>query len=56
MVPAQFEGLASSGVNGVKPAITAAKNAGIPAAAIDARIPVGGNAAFIGVDNKGAGE
>jgi ribose transport system substrate-binding protein len=43
-------------VNGVKPAVTAAKNAGIPVVAIDARIPDGGNAAFIGVDNKGAGE
>ncbi len=43
-------------VNGVKPAITAAKNAGIPVVAIDARIPNGDNAAFIGVDNKGAGE
>jgi ribose transport system substrate-binding protein len=43
-------------VNGVKPAITAAKNTGIPVVAIDARIPDGDNAAFIGVDNKGAGE
>ncbi len=43
-------------VNGVKPAITAAKKAGIPVVAIDARIPDGDNAAFIGVDNKGAGE
>jgi ribose transport system substrate-binding protein len=43
-------------VNGVKPAITAAKKAGIPVVAIDARIPNGDNAAFIGVDNKGAGE
>ena len=43
-------------VNGVKPAITAAKKAGIPVVAIDARIPEGDNAAFIGVDNKGAGE
>jgi ribose transport system substrate-binding protein len=43
-------------VNGVKPAITDAKNAGIPVVAIDARIPNGDNAAFIGVDNKGAGE
>ena len=42
-------------VNGVKPAITAAKNAGIPVVAIDARIPDGDNAAFIGVDNAGAG-
>ena len=29
---------------------------GIPVVAIDARIPDGDNAAFIGVDNKGAGE
>src|ERR1700722_13731353 len=43
-------------VNGVKPAVTAAKKAGIPVVAIDARIPEGDNAAFIGVDNKGAGE
>lgn len=43
-------------VNGVKPAITDAKNAGIPVVAIDARIPDGDNAAFIGVDNTGAGE
>ncbi len=43
-------------VNGVKPAITAAKKAGVPVVAIDARIPDGDNAAFIGVDNKGAGE
>jgi ribose transport system substrate-binding protein len=43
-------------VNGVKPAITAAKKAGIPVVAIDARIPDGDNAAFIGVDNTGAGE
>jgi ribose transport system substrate-binding protein len=43
-------------VNGVKPAVTAAKSAGIPVVAIDARIPDGDNAAFIGVDNKGAGE
>lgn len=42
-------------VNGVKPAITAAKAAGIPVVAIDARIPDGDNAAFIGVDNEGAG-
>ena len=43
-------------VNGVKPAISAAKKAGIPVVAIDARIPDGDNAAFIGVDNEGAGE
>ncbi len=43
-------------VNGVKPAITEAKNAGIPVIAIDAQIPDGDNAAFIGVDNTKAGE
>ena len=43
-------------VNGVKPAVSDAKKAGIPVVAIDARIPDGDNAAFIGVDNKGAGE
>ncbi len=43
-------------VNGVKPAISDAKKAGIPVVAIDARIPDGDNAAFIGVDNAGAGE
>jgi ribose transport system substrate-binding protein len=43
-------------VNGVKPAISDAKKAGIPVVAVDARIPDGDNAAFIGVDNKGAGE
>jgi ribose transport system substrate-binding protein len=43
-------------VNGVKPAISDAKKAGVPVVAIDARIPDGDNAAFIGVDNKGAGE
>jgi ribose transport system substrate-binding protein len=42
-------------VNGVKPAIADAKKAGIPVVAIDARIPDGDNAAFIGVDNQGAG-
>ena len=36
-------------VNGVKPAITAAKKAGIPVVAIDAQIPDGDNVAFIGV-------
>jgi ribose transport system substrate-binding protein len=39
-------------VNGVKPAVTAAKSAGIPVA-IDARIPDGDNAAFIGSTTKG---
>jgi ribose transport system substrate-binding protein len=43
-------------VNGVKPAITAAKAAGIPVIAIDAQIPDGDNIAFIGVDNAKAGE
>lgn len=43
-------------VNGVKPAITAAKSAGIPVIAIDAQIPDGDNIAFIGVDNARAGE
>ncbi len=43
-------------VNGVKPAITAAKTAGIPVVAIDAQIPDGDNVAFIGVDNTKAGE
>lgn len=43
-------------VNGVKPAITAAKSAGIPVIAIDAQIPDGDNVAFIGVDNAKAGE
>jgi ribose transport system substrate-binding protein len=42
-------------VNGVKPAITAAKAAGIPVVAIDAQIPDGDNIAFIGVDNTRAG-
>ncbi|MBZ9701790.1 MULTISPECIES: substrate-binding domain-containing protein [unclassified Mesorhizobium] len=42
-------------VNGVKPAITAAKAAGIPVVAIDAQIPNGDNVAFIGVDNTKAG-
>jgi ribose transport system substrate-binding protein len=43
-------------VNGVKPAITAAKSAGIPVIAIDAQIPDGDNVAFVGVDNTMAGE
>ncbi len=43
-------------VNGVKPAITAAKAAGIPVIAIDAQIPEGDNVAFVGVDNTKAGE
>ena len=43
-------------VNGVKPAISAAKAAGIPVVAIDAQIPDGDNVSFIGVDNTKAGE
>ncbi|MER9051534.1 substrate-binding domain-containing protein [Mesorhizobium sp. M0923] len=43
-------------VNGVKPAITAAKAAGIPVIAIDAQIPDGDNVSFIGVDNTKAGD
>jgi ribose transport system substrate-binding protein len=43
-------------VNGVKPAITEAKEAGIPVVAIDAQIPDGDNVSFIGVDNTKAGE
>ena len=43
-------------VNGVKPAVTAAKKAGIPVIAVDAQIPDGDNAAFVGVDNTKAGE
>nr|WP_152048691.1 substrate-binding domain-containing protein [Aureimonas psammosilenae] len=43
-------------VNGVKPAITEAKKAGIPVIAIDAQIPDGDNISFVGVDNAKAGE
>lgn len=43
-------------VNGVKPAITTAAEAGIPVIAIDAQIPDGDNVQFIGVDNYGAGQ
>ncbi|MGP1396825.1 MAG: ABC transporter substrate-binding protein [Inquilinaceae bacterium] len=43
-------------VNGVKPAVTAAKEAGIPVIAVDAQIPDGDNIAFVGVDNTAAGE
>ena len=43
-------------VNGVKPAVTAAKKAGIPVIAVDAQIPDGDNVAFVGVDNTKAGE
>ena len=42
-------------VNGVKPAVSAAKKAGIPVVAVDAQIPNGDNAAFVGVDNTAAG-
>lgn len=43
-------------VNGIKPAITqAAVDNGIPVIAIDAQIPDGDNATFIGVDNMQAG-
>lgn len=42
-------------VNGIKPAITQAAEAGIPVIAIDAQIPDGDNATFIGVDNLQAG-
>ena len=43
-------------VNGVKPAVTAAKSAGIPVIAVDAQIPQGDNVAFVGVDNGKAGQ
>jgi len=43
-------------VNGIKPAVTTASEAGIPVIAIDARIPDGDNDQFIGVDNYGAGQ
>lgn len=43
-------------VNGVKPAVTAAKKAGIPVIAVDAQIPDGDNVAFVGVDNTSAGQ
>jgi|GEM_PF-116106 len=42
-------------VNGVKPALEAAKAAGIPIAAVDAVIPDGPQNVQVGVDNKGAG-
>lgn len=42
-------------VNGIKPAITQAVEQGIPVIAIDAQIPEGDNATFIGVDNLQAG-
>ena len=43
-------------VNGVKPAVTAAKKAGIPVVSVDAQIPDGDTAAFVGVDNAKAGQ
>ena len=43
-------------VNGVKPAITQAKKAGIPVIAVDAVIPDGDNDVQVGVDNYGAGK
>jgi ribose transport system substrate-binding protein len=42
-------------VNGIKPAISQAVEQGIPVIAIDAQIPEGDNATFIGVDNMQAG-
>lgn len=40
---------------GIKPAVAAAREAGIPVLAVDARIDVPPAHAFIGVDNRGAG-
>jgi ribose transport system substrate-binding protein len=42
-------------VEGIKPAVQAAKDAGIPVVAIDAKVEVPPADAFIGVDNYGAG-
>jgi ABC-type sugar transport system substrate-binding protein len=42
-------------VNGVKPALQTAKDAGVPVIAVDAVIPDGPQDVQIGVDNKGAG-
>lgn len=42
-------------VEGIKPALTAASDAGIPSVAIDAEVDVPPASAFIGVDNYGAG-
>lgn len=42
-------------VEGIKPALTAASDAGIPSVAIDAEVEVPPASAFIGVDNYGAG-
>ena len=42
-------------VEGIKPALSAASEAGIPSVAIDAEVEVPPASAFIGVDNLGAG-
>ena len=42
-------------VEGIKPALTSAADAGIPSVAIDAEVDVPPASAFIGVDNYGAG-
>jgi ribose transport system substrate-binding protein len=42
-------------VEGIKPAVQAAKDAGIPVVAIDAKVEVPPADSFIGVDNYGAG-
>lgn len=42
-------------VEGIKPAVQAARDAGIPVVAIDAKVDVPPANAFIGVDNLGAG-
>lgn len=42
-------------VEGIKPAVEAARDAGIPVVAIDAKVDVPPANAFIGVDNYGAG-
>ncbi len=42
-------------VEGIKPALTTASEAGIPSVAIDAEVEVPPASAFIGVDNLGAG-
>ena len=42
-------------VEGIKPALTSAADAGIPSVAIDAEVDVPPASAFIGVDNSGAG-
>ena len=48
--------VAAIDVNGIKPAISAAKAAGIPVIAVDAVIPEGDNAVQVGVDNYAAGK